>query len=143
MVSRASYSASSTARKLSPGTQKARSTPWRFSASTRIWPPLRRLSGSVMVGDAFFGQRTSPSIADRPRRPQAPHGALPRPCYITAAVSVGWSRRMRMGLVVAAAVAGLLASSDLARALDPGLDDALTIYRRGGYAEALTKLSAI
>jgi hypothetical protein len=50
---------------------------------------------------------------------------------------------MRRGFLIAAAVAGLLASSDLARALDPGLDDALAVYRRGGYAEALTKLSAI
>ena len=50
---------------------------------------------------------------------------------------------MRTGLMVAAAVAGLLASSGLAHALDPGLDDALTTYRRGGYVEALAKLSAI
>ncbi len=41
---------------------------------------------------------------------------------------------MRRGFLVAAAMALLLASSGLAQALDPGLDDALTIYRRGGYA---------
>ena len=35
--------ASMAARKLSPGTQKTRSTPWIFSASTRISPPERKV----------------------------------------------------------------------------------------------------
>src|SRR5262245_36426898 len=40
-ISGASCSASSTARKLSPGTGKMRSQPWILSCSTRIWPPVR------------------------------------------------------------------------------------------------------
>ena len=43
MESRASWSASRAARKLSPGTQKTVSTPWIRSASIRTRPPVRRL----------------------------------------------------------------------------------------------------
>ena len=39
----ASCSASSTARKLSPGTQNSCCTPWVMSWSTRIWPPVREV----------------------------------------------------------------------------------------------------
>src|SRR5258708_38686138 len=51
--------------------------------------------------------------------------------------------RMRAGLMVAGAVAAWLAASGVAAAMDSGLDDALAIYRRGGYTEALAQLSAI
>jgi TPR repeat protein len=50
---------------------------------------------------------------------------------------------MRTGVIVAGAVVVWLAASAMARALDPSLDDALSVYRRGGYAEALNQLSAI
>ena len=50
---------------------------------------------------------------------------------------------MRAGLMVVGAVAGWLAGAGMAQALDPNLDDALAIYRRGGYTEALTQLTAI
>src|SRR5882724_4841826 len=53
------------------------------------------------------------------------------------------SGRMRTGVIVAGAVVVWLAASGMARALDPSLDDALSVYRRGGYAEALGQLSAI
>src|SRR5882757_5353721 len=48
-ISGVSWSASSTARKLSPGTVKMRSQPWILSWSTRIWPPVRLVMGGALA----------------------------------------------------------------------------------------------
>src|SRR3954467_826308 len=54
-MSLVSWSASSTARKLSPGTVKMRSQPWILSWSTRMRPPVLAPVGLVMGGAVAAG----------------------------------------------------------------------------------------
>src|SRR5690606_5936927 len=57
-------SPSSTARKLSPGTEKTRPTPFAFSASTRICPPCRI---SAFSPCAFLSRQSGPAWAELAR----------------------------------------------------------------------------